>query len=284
MKSDAVDIRPSAIAGTWYPGNPQRLRSTIEGFLSESTTPKLPGEVVGLVVPHAGYRYSGAVAAHAFNAVAQMQFDNIVIVSPSHQYYPQALLTSAHLAYETPLGNVPINKKMVNQVSDLIHKQLGFGLSNIANDDEHSLEIELPFLQCVLKSSFTLVPIMMRVQSLNVAHILGGALAEVVKGSRSLLVASTDLSHFSSETQANILDHEVLREISAFNPDGLYKLYESGRGQACGIGAVAAIMWAAKSLGADHINIVNYATSASVTGDTTSVVGYGAAVITKVIP
>lgn len=280
MKSDVKDIRPSAIAGTWYPDNSQRLRNSIEGYLSTASSPKLTGEVVGLVVPHAGYRYSGKVAAYAFTAITEMQFDNVVVISPSHQYYPQALLTSAHQAYETPLGNIQINRGMVNQLSDLILEQLGFSVAPIANDDEHSLEIELPFLQVVLKTPFSLVPIMIRDQSKAAAQALGTSLAQVIKETHTLLVASTDLSHFHTAAQAEQLDHAVLDEMAGFNPEGLYKLNESGRGQACGLGAVAAIMWAARALGADQISVVNYATSADTTGDSTSVVGYGAAVIT----
>ncbi|MCJ7695718.1 MAG: AmmeMemoRadiSam system protein B [Anaerolineaceae bacterium] len=281
MKTDVADIRPSAIAGTWYPGNPKHLRDSIKGYLRNAKTTEVNGEVVGLIVPHAGYSYSGAVAVHAFIAITEMQFNNVVVVSPIHQYYRQALLTSAHQAYETPLGNIPINKGIVGEISELIQNRLSFGVSPIANDDEHSLEIELPFLQCVLKTPFSLVPIMIRDQSMAVARALGVALAEVIKETRTLLVASTDLSHFHSEDQANQLDNGVLGEIAAFNPEGLYSLNESGRGQACGLGAVAAIMWASQALGADQASIVNYATSAAITGDTTSVVGYGAAVITR---
>ena len=281
MKPEIKDIRPSPIAGTWYPGNPQKLRASVEGYLAAATVPELPGEVVGLVVPHAGHIYSGPVAAHAFNAIKSKQFDIVVIVSPSHQYYREAILTSAHQAYATPLGTIPIDKPLVVAISQHISQALGFGMEPIANDEEHSLEIELPFLQVVLKQPFSLVPVMLRDQSPSTAHALADAIAGNIKGKNVLLIASSDLSHFHSETQANRLDQVILDQVADFNPDGLYAVHAAGAGEACGLGAIATILWASCSLGADHVQVLNHNTSAAITGDTHSVVGYGAAVITR---
>jgi AmmeMemoRadiSam system protein B len=281
MKPETKDIRPSPIAGTWYPGNPLKLRSSIEAYLAAAPVPVLPGAVVGLVVPHAGHIYSGPVAAHAFNTIKGKQFDTVVIVSPSHQYYREAILTSAHQAYATPLGTIPIDKSLVDAISHHVSQTLGFGMEPIANDEEHSLEIELPFLQVVLKQPFSLVPIMLRDQSPSTAHALADAIAGNIKGKNTLLVASSDLSHFHSETQANRLDQAILDQVAAFNPDGLYTVHAAGAGEACGLGAIATILWASHSLGADHVQVLIHNTSAAITGDTHSVVGYGAAVITS---
>ncbi|MFH1445853.1 MAG: AmmeMemoRadiSam system protein B [Chloroflexota bacterium] len=281
METESTNIRPSPIAGTWYSADPAKLRGSIEGYLRETELPDLPGEVIALIVPHAGHRYSGLVAAYAFKSILGHQYDRVAVIAPSHHYYTQAILTSAHQAYETPLGIVPIEQAAVVEINKNLQAELGVGMTAIANDNEHALEIELPFLQCVLLEPFSLIPIMLREQSAWVAQGLSKALAATLQTRNALMVASTDLSHFYPEEHANQLDQAVLAEIAAFNPEGLYALKTSGQGQACGLGAIAAVMWAAKALGADQVTVVNYNTSAAVTHDRSSVVGYGAAVITK---
>ncbi len=281
METKFTNIRPSPIAGTWYSADPSELRGSIEGYLKEAEPPDLPGEVIALIVPHAGHHYSGLVAAYAFKAILGNQYDNVAIVAPSHHYYARAFLTSAHQAYETPLGIVPIEQAAVAEISKSLQAELGIGLTSVANDEEHSLEIELPFLQCVLPKPFSLIPIMLLEQSAWAAQGIGKVLAATLQAHKTLMVASSDLSHFHPEEHANQLDRAVLAEIGAFNPEGLYALKASGAGQACGLGAIAAVMWAAKALGADQVTVVNYNTSAAVTHDRSSVVGYGAAVITK---
>jgi AmmeMemoRadiSam system protein B len=158
---------------------------------------------------------------------------------------------------------------------------LGIHLSPITNDPEHSLEIELPFLQRSLVGEFTLLPVMVRAQEPKVSKGLGKALASVLRGQDALLVASTDLSHFYTQAVANALDAEMLAQIEAFSPDGAFEAEKSGKGSACGLGALAAVLWAAQELGADTVKILHHATSGDVTGDFSSVVGYGAAVILK---
>lgn len=279
--NEKIPVRPSPIAGTWYPGNPTQLRRTIEGYLENASPPNLPGEVVALVAPHAGYRYSGHVAAHAFKTIQGRSYAKVLIISPMHQYYPQPVLTSAHQAYRTPLGDIPLNRDNLDAVSRSLGEKLGLTLTPIANDQEHSLEIELPFLQVALSNDFTLIPIMLREQTREIAKALGEALAETLKGEDCLMVASTDLSHFYSEEKANRLDKRVLSALTDFSPDGLFDLKARGEGQACGLAPMAAVLWAAKKLGADQATLLKYDTSASATGDRSSVVGYGAAAITR---
>ena len=273
-------VRPSPIAGTWYSGNPSQLRRTVADYIEDAETPPLPGEVVALVAPHAGYIYSGAVAGHAFKTVTGATFDYVCVLSPVHQYYPQPLLTSAHSAYRTPLGDIPLADDKLAQISHSLEEQMGLELTPITNDREHALEIELPFLQVALKGDFALIPIMLRDQSRQVTKVLGQVLADVLKAESCLLVASSDLSHFHTETQANQLDGDVLSALEAFSPDGLFDLKDRGRGEACGLAAIAAVLWASAALGATDVTLLKYDTSASTTGDRSSVVGYGAAAIT----
>ena len=281
MDKSYSDVRPSPIAGTWYSADKEKLRATLDDFLTRATPPNIEGEVIALMVPHAGHIYSGLTAAHAYKTVQGKPFEQVVILSPSHQYYPQPLLTSAHQAYQTPLGLVPVAKEIVGQIDLRLQADMGITLSPVKRDAEHSLEIELPFLQRSLPNEFQLVPIMMRDQSASLAKGLGEILAEVCKEPKTLLIASTDLSHFNNENQAHQLDQAVLHAVADFDIPRLYDLHASGKGQACGLGALACVMWAAKTLGANLVKVVDYRTSADVTGDKSSVVGYGAAVFAK---
>jgi AmmeMemoRadiSam system protein B len=276
-----LDIRPSPIAGQWYPGNPQQLADSVDGYLDGAHLQPITGKIVGVVVPHAGHRYSGPVAGYAFALLREMQPDLVAIISPMHYNYPQPLLTSAHDAYLTPLGEVQIDREAVNQVDAALRASLGSGLYPVRNDPEHSLEIELPFLQRALSTSFNLLPVMVRDVRSIVARRLGEALALTLRGRNSLLVASTDLSHFYPQETADKFDLEMLRRIEAFDPQGILDAEDEGKGYACGRGALAAVLWAARELGADQVKVLRHATSGDVTGDFSQVVGYGAAVITQ---
>ena len=275
------ELRPSPIAGTWYDGNPQRLARSVDEFLAHAQLPKLEGEVIGVIAPHAGHRYSGPVAGYAFAAVRGLTPSLVAVISPMHQPYPQPLITTAHTAYTTPLGNVPIDRQAVDDLSARVKSRLGFGLSPVAYDQEHSLEIELPFIQRSLGGEFKLLPVMVRQVDPLTSRELGAALAETLAGKNALLVASTDLSHFYTQDEANQLDAEMLKQIESFSPDKLFETEARGKGYACGLGATAAVLWAARALGADKVQVLNHATSGDVTGDFSSVVGYGAAVLLK---
>lgn len=271
-------IRPSPIAGLWYSADQQQLAQQIDQYLAEAQIPPLEGKVVGLIAPHAGHRYSGRTAGHAYKAVLGQAFDLVAIVSPMHAYYPAPVLTSAHSSYYTPLGEVPIDRESTDCLAELLAEET-IGLTPIANDDEHSLEIQLPFLQRSLSQPFRLLPVMVRRKDWRMAQILGGALAKVLKHRNALLVASTDLSHFYPLPIANQFDTEMLSLIEAFSPQGVLQAEEAGSGFACGAGAVAAVLVAARDLGGNEVKILHYSTSADETLDTTSVVGYGAAVV-----
>jgi len=275
------DLRPSPIAGTWYDGNPQRLSQSVDEFLDRAELPELEGQVIGVIAPHAGHRYSGPVAGYAFAAVRGLAPGLVAVISPMHQPYPQPLITTGHSAYTTPLGNVLVDRQAVEDLSARVKTRLGFGLSPVAYDQEHSLEIELPFIQRALAPGFKLLPVMVRQVDPHTSRELGTALAETLAGRNALLVASTDLSHFYSQSEANALDGEMLKQIGSFAPDKLFDTEASGQGYACGLGATAAVLWAARALGADQVRVLKHATSGDVTGDFSSVVGYGAAVILK---
>ncbi len=276
-----ASIRPSPIAGAWYESNPKALAQAVDTYLDRAELPELPGEIIAVIAPHAGHIYSGPVAGYAFAAVRGRSLDLAAVISPMHQPYYEPLLTTAHSAYGTPLGPVPVDEETLAALDERLKKNLGIGLSRVAYDQEHSLEIELPFLQCALNGDFKLLPVMVRTQSAKVSRQLGKELAESLRGRNALLVASTDLSHFYTQKDAVAYDTEMLRRVEAFDPEAVFRAEEEKKGYACGLGALTAVLWAARELGADSVKVLRHATSGDVTGDYASVVGYGAAVVMR---
>jgi AmmeMemoRadiSam system protein B len=277
----ALDVRPSPIAGHWYDGDPDRLARSVDGYLDSAQLPDLEGEVIAVIAPHAGHTYSGPVAGYAFAAVRGRSPDLVAVIAPMHHPYQELLITTAHDAYSTPLGDIPVDKDALNELDGILKSELMFGLSPVESDPEHSLEIELPFLQRALSSQWKLLPVMVRVREASISERLGKALAKVLRDKNFVLVASTDLSHFYNQQTALIYDRSMLNQIESFNPDGAFNLERAGKGFACGLGAFTAVMWAARELGADKVKVLHHATSGDVTGDYSSVVGYGAAAILK---
>jgi hypothetical protein len=277
----SLDIRPSPIAGQWYPADPRRLAQSVDEYLRVAELPTVKGRVVAIMAPHAGHRYSGPVAGYAFAALRGLEPEVVAVVSPMHYAYFETLLTTAHQAYATPLGQVPVDEVGLQAVDSYLEAQLGLTLARVSNDPEHSLEIELPFLQRVLKKPFSLLPVMVREHDPRVVRVLGSALAQGLQGRKALLVASTDLSHFYPQKVANQLDAEVLKRVEAFDPLGVLQVEKEGKGFACGRAALAAVLWAAQEMGANEARVIYHATSGDVTGDYDQVVGYGAAVITR---
>jgi AmmeMemoRadiSam system protein B len=274
-----LDVRPSPIAGAWYEGNSKSLALRVDEYLADAKIPAIDGKVVAVIAPHAGHQYSGAVAAHAFAALRGLAPKLVVILSPFHDFSNYPLITTKHQAYSTPLGHIEVDRPALAE----LQASLAIPITPIENDREHSLEIELPFLQRIFTHEFKLLPVMIRSQDAETARRLGEALGHLLKKKDAILVASTDLSHFHDADTAHNLDAEMLRRFESFDPDSIFEAEELGRGYACGHAAVASVLWASKELGANHVKVLKYATSGDVTGDNSSVVGYGAAVVTKPI-
>jgi AmmeMemoRadiSam system protein B len=270
-----LDLRPSPIAGTWYEGNPRVLAARVDEFLNAVQLPELNGNIIAIIAPHAGHVYSGAVAAHAFATLRSLAPDLVVILAPYHALAPHPFITTEHQAYSTPLGNIEVDQSALAE----LRANLEIPIMPIAHDKEHSLEIELPFLQRVLKNDFKLLPIMVREQEVKTSQKLGHALAQTLQNKNAIIVASTDLSHFYDQQTAKILDEEMLKRFESFSPESIFDAEYMGKGFACGHAAVASMLWAARELGANKVQTLKYATSGDVTGDYSSVVGYGAAVV-----
>jgi len=270
------DIRKPAVAGMFYPDNPVELTKTIAELFARVEKEPLGGRPIGLISPHAGYPYSGQTAARAFKLLEGETYDTVVVVSPSHTVFFTGASVYPGDGYETPLGVVETDKELSRKLAEINPSAVRFsnmGHATGTTRGEHALEVILPFLQVSL-GRFKLVAVVMGDQESDSVRALGEALGAALKGTNSLIVASTDLSHFHSEKKARRLDTAVREAIEAYDPEKLLDTLSSGRGEACGGGPVAAMMIAGKRLGGKEVRFLDYTTSGATTGDFEEVVGY----------
>jgi MEMO1 family protein len=270
-KAQDKGVRSPAFAGTWYPGDPKVLRQTITDYLSKANPPVAEGRALTIIVPHAGYLYSGQVAAYSYKLLQRNAPKLVFLVGPSHRVGFRGFSVSQYSGYKTPLGIAPADQDLAKKLLS-INPQMRWVQE--ADDQEHSLEIQIPFLQTVLKD-FHIVPIIMGEQDLETCVLLAKSLIRILPNAENAVVlASTDLSHFHTDQQARALDGEFIKQVREFNPEGLAKAVASGSCEACGAGPTIAAMLAARELGAHRSVILDYANSGDVTGDRRQVVGY----------
>ena len=277
-ESREAEVRAPVLAGSWYPGRPEVLRQTISDYLSKATPPGAEGEVVAIIVPHAGYVYSGQVAAYSYKLLQRSAPKRVFLIGPSHRVAFRGFSVSQYSGYKTPLGVAPVDQGLAKKLLS-INPQMKWVPQ--ADRQEHSLEIQVPFLQTVLKD-FQIVPIIMGDQDLETCTLLAKSLVQVLpnKGD-TVILASTDLSHFHSDPQARALDGVFIQHVRDFAPDALARAVASGSCEACGAGPTIATLLAARELGATRSLILNYANSGEVTGDRRQVVGYLSAALLK---
>lgn len=273
-----TNYRKPAVAGLFYPDNSQFLREEIAGLLDQKESANLQGSIIALVLPHAGYQYSGATAASGFRLLTNKTFDAIIIVSPSHREYFDGISIYSGAGYETPMGQIPIHEKFR---AALIENDSIITASDAGHHQEHAIEVQLPFLQHVIKGSFRIVPIVIGDQRKEYCFHLGKKLAEVFKNKNVLMIASTDLSHYHSYHEAEKLDRIIIEDIATLDFEALMDHLDTECTEACGGGPAVAVLLAASLLGADHATILKHCNSGDITGDRSRVVGYLSAVITK---
>jgi AmmeMemoRadiSam system protein B len=273
-----VGIRPSILAGSWYPADPTELRRSIEHYLSQAQVQPLRGELVALIVPHAGHRYSGPTAAYAYKILQGQTFSRVIVLGPSHQFGFSGASVGLQNGFQTPLGVMNVDQSFGRKL--LTPDSLIRWLPD-AHAYEHSIEIQLPFLQTVLKQT-RLVPIVMGDDAWTTCSRLAQKLIENIKGpEKTLLIASSDLSHFYPAAQAKKLDQEFIRQVRDLSPENLYAALQAEKTEACGRAPVLTVMLAAKALGANQALILHYAHSGEVNGDNERVVGYVAIALVK---
>ncbi|HEX2867688.1 MAG TPA: AmmeMemoRadiSam system protein B [Ignavibacteriales bacterium] len=268
-------VRPPAVAGMFYPSDERKLKDEVRALLDAAKGEEVPsGNIKAIVVPHAGYIYSGRTAAYAYNLIRNKNYETVVVISPSHrEYFPGVSVYSGE-AYKTPLGLIPVNTKMredVTRDARLIFQGLE------GHRQEHALEVQLPFLQMVLKD-FNILPIVIGDQKEQFLNELSDRLSKVVND-KTLIVASSDLSHFHTKKEAERLDSVVEKRISQFDYKTLLRDLNSNSCEACGGGPIVAAMRTAELLNFRNAKVLNRSDSGDVTGDNSEVVGYLSAVI-----
>lgn len=262
--------RPPAVAGLFYPESRALLSREVDELLLRAPAEQVRGALRGLVAPHAGYRYSGSTAAVGYKLLKGTTYETIVIVGPSHREYFDGISVYPGGGYQTPLGEVPVNDVLRNS---LVGADPRIVLSEQGHHSEHSIEVQLPFLQRVFgRCSF--VPVVMGDQRRELTELLGRALAQACRDHNVLLVASSDLSHYHSHTEAIVLDRMVIDTVERYDADGLMCRLEEQEVEACGGGPMVAVMLASSQLGARRSRVLFYCNSGDVTGEKDSVVGY----------
>ena len=276
-----MPVRKPAVAGQFYPSDPVELSAAIDNCYSHSLGPGRPppaprsdANVVAVVSPHAGYDYSGPVAAHSYLHVSSLRDpDLIVVVAPNHYGIGSGVSTFESGEWETPLGRM--------RVDPIASKQL-VELAGVAAFDpeaqrlEHSLEVQLPFLQKIYGSAVPFLPVSLLFQDVETASAVSEALVEVIKGRKAVLVASSDLTHYEPAEAAKEKDTALLRQVEKMDVEGFYSTLEKLQVTACGFGPIATVMEAARKLGLAKGELLKYASSGDMTGENLQVVGYGA--------
>lgn len=269
----AVNRKP-AVAGMFYPSDKDDLKILIKKLLANSQQKNLPQNILGLISPHAGYIYSGGTAAYAYNLIIGKNYKTVIILSPSHREYFYGVCIYEGDTYETPLGSVEIDKEMMAKLTNQ-SKYIFEG--NKGHSNEHAIEVQIPFLQEVLKD-FKIIPMVMGDQSLEIinetAKQIAGAADE-----NTLIIASSDLSHFYSKEQADKLDSLVEKRIKDFDFNRLQEDFENQRCEACGGGLIITMMKAASIMNKNKSMILNRSDSGDVSGDNSEVVGYLSAAV-----
>lgn len=273
----AENVRKPAVSGSFYPSKASELREMIKGFLDKATKEKIKGELIALIVPHAGFVFSGQVAAHSYKQLEGRDFDTIILIGDSHRTRFSGASIGNYSYYRTPLGDVPVDKTLVKR---LIKENQSLDFYPQAHRWEHSLEVQLPFLQTVLKD-FKIVPIIIGERSLEICKILGDALIKHTKDRDVLFIASTDLSHFHPYDRAVEIDERTISAMERLDAEELFHGLEEGRYKLCGGAATVTTILVAQGLGAKQAKLLKYANSGDVPfGDKSRVVGYAAMAIT----
>jgi AmmeMemoRadiSam system protein B/AmmeMemoRadiSam system protein A len=275
-------IRQAGVAGSFYPADPKALTAMMDEMLAQAIPPSIKDPILAVVAPHAGYQYSGPVAAYTYAELKGRKFSRVVVIAPSH--YESFDFTSVYEgdAYATPLGKVPVDKAFARQLAKMSSTMQ---LSSRGHDAtsagaEHAIEVQLPWLQRVL-GDFQLVPIVMGDQSYESSRALGVALAKLIHGGDTLVLASSDLSHYHPYDEAVKIDHKTLNALEAWDYYSMSRNFQARVWEACGGAPIVAAMIYAERMGANQALVLKYANSGDVIGDHSRVVGYSADVFVK---
>ena len=282
-----VKVRRPTQAGAFYEGTPDALKRQIEECFRDKLGPgelprvakTAPRNVIGLICPHAGYMFSGPVAAHAYYKLAvDGKPDVVVLLGPNHTGLGSGLAVMNDGVWRMPLGDVEVDRETANQI---VHESRIVDIDDSAHYHEHSIEVQLPFLQYLYGSAFKIVPICFLMQDLSSAREVGQAVAKVLLDKKAVIIASSDMTHYEPQESAEKKDRKALEAIEAMDEVGFQSAVETYNITACGHGPIVALITAAKGLGGREAKLLCYKTSGDVIGDRSSVVGYAAVCFTK---
>lgn len=272
-----MKIRTPAVAGMFYPKEEDELKSSIrDSFLHSYGPGKLPPsesskKIYGVICPHAGYAYSGPIAAHSYYAMSSEKYALFVIIGPNHWGIGCSVASMKECKWQTPLGNVEVDSESsveLNKISGVIE------LDFYSHTREHSLEVQIPMLQEVYSHQFKIVPIILINQDYTTVKQVGSAIAKIAKRKKAVIIGSSDLTHYEENSVAHKQDKLLIEPILKLDLDDFYRVLQENQVSACGYGAIASTMLACKELGATQGTLLKYATSGDIAGDMTSVVGY----------
>ncbi len=274
-----TSVREPSVSGMFYPDDPKILRKDIGNYLKAAAIEPLSSDIRAVISPHAGYIYSGQVAAYGYKAVSARTFDTVIVLAPSHRAYFQGIAIWDEGMFKTPLGNIGID---TGSAAALLGSSNVFRANRDVHKGEHSLEVQLPFLQYIFKD-FLLLPLLVGAAGEGIYEDAAETLAQVILASekRFLVIASTDLSHYYPYDDAVKIDAVTLEHVKNFDIAGMVRDTNSEKAQACGAGPLITTMMTAMKLGARSSSVLKYANSGDVSGDRSGVVGYVSAILFK---
>ncbi len=276
----ADDAQAPSIAGSFYPKEPAVLKKMVCGFIDNAKPPPITGDIIAIISPHAGFKYSGETAGYGFRAIKDRGFNTAIIVASSHRHSFEGVAVLDKDYYLTPLGKVDIDKVLTKKLLSY-NKDINYYIQPFLN--ENSTETQIPFVQEALPGA-KIVLMLTGNSSYDTCVLLRDALYAVIDGRRDIvIIASSDMSHYNTDKDARIIDSAVLSKLERFNPEEMFLTFSNmpGKERPCGSTAIIGSMMAARKLGANKISTLKYSTSADATGDTSSVVGYSSAIIYK---
>ena len=271
-------IREPVVAGQFYPGEKDELENMIKSCLEHKFGPGLTSiesseRIFGVVCPHAGYVYSGPTACHSYKAISSQNPELAIIIGPNHFGVGKDAATMIDTQWQTPLGKVQVDSESAKQVAEISEF---IEIDEYSHSQDHSLEVQIPMLQEILSNEFQILPIILRAQDMKTAMDVGNAVYEIAKKKKAIIIASSDFTHYEENSFAHQQDKALIEPILEMNIEKFYQVLYEERVTACGYGAMASTMIACKKMGATKGELLSYATSGDISGDTESVVGYGA--------
>ena len=271
-------IREPVVAGQFYPGKKDDLENMIKSCFEHEYGPgsqsiESSEKIFGIVCPHAGYVYSGPTACHSYKSILSQNPELAIIIGPNHFGVGRNAATMVDTKWKTPLGMVEVDSESAKEVAE---KSKFIEIDDYSHSQDHSLEVQIPMLQSVLSNEFQILPIILLAQDLETARDVGYAVSEIAKKKNSIIVASSDFTHYEENSFAHLQDKALIEPILKMDVERFYHVLKEKRITACGYGAIASTMIACKNLGATKGELLSYATSGDISGDTESVVGYGA--------